>query len=252
MVLQALKKQVVDKIKSSMKKLSLLLMSLVMTAGLYAQQVNDPNAEVREAKNFHGIHLSSAFDVYISQSNEEAVAVSAVEVKYREHITVEVKDGILYVGYDTKGLKWLRGNKKLKAYISFKQIDKLLISGACDVFITGTLKADDMVINLSGASDLKGRIDVKKLSVDINGASDITVSGNAPQLDVEASGASNFRGYDLVTDVCDARASGASDIKVTVNKELSAHASGASDVRYKGNGVIRDIKSSGSSSISRG
>jgi hypothetical protein len=235
-----------------MKKISLLLMSLGMTAGLYAQQVNDPNAEVREAKNFHSIHLSSAFDVYISQSNEEAVAVSASETKYREHIKVEVKDGILYVGYDSKGLRWGSGNKKLKAYISFKQIDKLNISGACDVFITGTLKADELTINQSGASDLKGKIEVSKLAVDLSGASDITVNGSAMQLNVEASGASDFKGYELLTDVCNVSASGASDIKVTVNKELSAHASGASDVRYKGNGVIIDIKSSGSSSISKG
>ena len=235
-----------------MKKLLLLWMSLGMVADLYAQQVNDPNAEVREARNFHGINLSSAFDVYLSQSNEEAVAVSAAETKYRENIKVEVKEGILYIGYDTKGLKWLRGNKKLKAYISFKQIDKLDISGACDVFITGTLKADDLTINQSGASDLKGKIDVSKLSVDLSGASDLTINGSATQLKVEASGASGFKGYELVTDVCNASASGASDIKVTVNKELSAHASGASDVRYKGNGVIRDIKSSGSSTVSRG
>jgi hypothetical protein len=78
------------------------------------------------------------------------------------------------------------------------------------------------------------------------------VSGTAVQLKVEASGASDFKGYDLVTDVCHASASGASDIKITVNKEISAHASGASDVRYKGNGVIRDLKSSGSSSVSKG
>lgn len=235
-----------------MKKLLLLLMSCGMAAGLLAQQVNDPNAEVREAKNFHGINLSSAFDVYLSQSNEEAVAVSAAETKFREHIVVEVKDGILYVGYDSKGLRWGSGNKKLKAYISFKQIDKLTISGACDVFITGTLKAGDLSINQSGASDLKGKIEVSKLSVDLSGASDITVNGSAAQLNVEASGASDFKGYELVTDVCNASASGASDIKVTVNKELSAQASGASDVRYKGNGVIRDIKSSGSSKVSKG
>src|SRR5436190_14656567 len=147
-----------------MKKLSLLLMSLVMVAGLYDQQVNDPNAEVREAKSFHGIHLSSAFDVYLSQSNEEAVAVSASETKFRDHIIVEVKDGILYISYDSKGFRWGSGNKKLKAYVSFKQIDKLSISGACDVFINGILNADGLSINLSGASDLKGKIEVKKLT----------------------------------------------------------------------------------------
>jgi len=215
-----------------MKKLSFLLLSFSFCLAVIAQKVNDPNAEVREAKNFHGISLSSAFDVYLSQSNEEAVAVSAAETKHRDRIKVEVKDGILHISFDSKGMSWSTGNKKLKAYISFKQIDKLDISGACDVFITGSLKANDLSIKQSGASDLKGKLDVSKLTVDLSGASDMMVSGTATQLSVEASGAS--------------------DIKITVNKELSAQASGASDVRYKGNGVIRDIKSSGSSSVSKG
>ena len=92
-------------------------------------------------------------------------------------------------------------------------------------------------------------MEIGKLKVDLSGASDVTITGSATQLSIEASGASDFKGYDLVTDICDARASGASDIKITVNKELSAQASGASDVKYKGNGVIRDLKSSGSSSV---
>ncbi|MEP6700158.1 MAG: head GIN domain-containing protein, partial [Bacteroidota bacterium] len=208
-----------------MKRISVLLTGLLIGAFLYAQQVNDPNAELRQAKNYHGISVSSAFDVYLTQSNEEAVAVSASETKHRDRIKVEVKDGILYIGYDNDGkLGWSSGNKKLKAYISFKQIDKLIVSGASDVFISGTLKADNLSINQSGASDLKGKLEVNKLTVDLSGASDITVTGTATQLSIEASGASDFKGYDLATDICEARASGASDIKITVNKELSAHA----------------------------
>lgn len=235
-----------------MKKLSLFAGLLLISVSIFSQQVNDPNAVVREAKDFTGISVSSSFDVYLSQGGTEAVAVSAAEEKFRDRISVEVKAGILYIGYDSKGLNWGSGNKKLKAYISFKQIDKLKISGACDVFITGVLKADNLVVNQSGASDLKGKVEVNKMTVDLSGASDITISGTAAQLAVEASGASDFRGYDLNTETCDARASGASDIKITVNKELSANASGASDIRYRGNGVIRDIKSSGSSSVSKG
>jgi hypothetical protein len=41
-------------------------------------------------------------------------------------------------------------------------------------------------------------------------------------------------------------ASGGSDVRITVNKELSANVSGGSDVYYKGNGLIRDLKTSGS------
>jgi len=233
-----------------MKKLIVLLMGLIITAGVFAQQVNDPNAEVRAAKNFHGINVTNAFDVYLSQSNEEAVAVSAATDKDKAMITVEVKDGILYVALE-KGFKWNNGNKKLKAYISFKQIDKLNVSGACDVYMSGTLKADKLSIHQSGASDFKGKLDVKELTVDISGASDILVSGTASKLNVEASGASDFKGFDLVTDYCDAKASGASGIRITVNKELSAHASGASDVKYKGEGLIRDLKTGGASSVSR-
>ena len=230
----------------------MIVLSLLMACTVLAQQVNDPNAEVRNAKDFHGISVSSAFDVYISEGNAEAVAVSAADEKSRERITVEVKAGILHIGFDSKGLSWGKGNKKLKAYISYKTIDRLQVSGACDVYITGTLKAANLDIKQSGASDLRGKLDVDKLTVDLSGASDLMVSGVARQASIEASGASDFKGYDLVTEICDARASGASDVKITVNKELSANASGASDVRYKGQGVIRDLRSSGSSSVSKG
>ena len=80
----------------------------------------------------------------------------------------------------------------------------------------------------------------------------MTISGKASNLDIDASGASAFKGFELMTESCNAEASGASDIKITVSKEISAQASGASDVRYKGGAAIREIKSSGSSSVSRG
>lgn len=235
-----------------MKKLLILSAVFFSATCSFSQQVNDANAEVREAKGYHAINVSSSFDVYLTQSNEEAVAVSAAETKYRERIKVEVKDSILFIKYDSEGKFWNNGNKKLKAYISFKDINKLNISGACDVFINGTLKAKDLDISQSGASDLKGKLEVTgKLDINLSGASDMTVTGSAMNISIDASGACDFRGFDLVTETCNAKASGASDIKITVNKELSAHASGASDVRYRGSGVITDLKSSGSSSVSK-
>lgn len=237
-----------------MKKilLPLLFVMALYSTGFAQKTISDVNAEVREAKNFHAIQLSNAFDVYLTQSNEESVAVSAAEPKFRDDIIVEVKGGVLIVRYDSKDKwKWNTGNKKLKAYISFKQLNKLNISGACDVFIVDNWKADDLKLDLSGASNLKGKMDADKLMIDLSGASDLTLTGNVGQLNIEASGASDFKGFDMSVDYCNAKASGASDIKITVNKELSAEASGASDVKYKGNGLIRDIKTSGASSISR-
>lgn len=239
-----------------MKKLIGLCFVLAFVISSRAQlTINDANAETREAKNFHAISVSSSFDVFMSQGNEEAVAVSASEQKYKDNIGVEVKDGVLRIWFKTDGKFWKgwRGDKmKLKAYISFKNIDKLTASGACDVRLQGTMNADDLEIRLSGASDIKeGKINAKKLKLDASGASDMTISGTATELDVDVSGASDFKGFDFATDYCTVRASGASSINITVNKELSAHASGASDINYKGDGLIREIKTSGASNVSK-
>jgi len=238
-----------------MKKIQVMLMLLLGSAVLIAQKtINDPNAEARTVGSFQAIRISNAFDVYISQGGEDAVAISASKPEYKEKIITKVENGVLIIRFEDDKKFWKGFNsdkQKLKAYISIKKINKLDVSGACDVFFEEGLSAEELVVNLSGASDIKGKINAKKLIVDINGASDATISGNAADLKVEASGASDFKGFDLVTNYCDAKATGASSVNITVNKELSAHATGASSVRFKGEGMIRDIKTSGASNVSR-
>ena len=238
-----------------MKKIQVMLIVMFVSTVLFAQKtINDPNAESRNLSGFHAIKISNAFDVYISQGNEDAVAISASKPEYKAKIITKVENGVLIIRFsdDKKFWKGWNGDKqKLTAYISIKKIDRLNVSGACDVFLEGSISAEELDIDLSGASDLKGKIDAKKLSFDISGASDATISGNAAELNVDVSGASDFKGFDLVTNYCTAEASGASSVNITVNKELSAQASGASSVRFKGEGLIRDIKTSGSSNISR-
>jgi hypothetical protein len=231
-------------------KIIVMVLALLFGASVYSQNVNDPNVQLREAKDFNAIRISSAFDVYLTQDKEEKVAVSASESKYLENITVEVKNGVLEIGWTHAKGKWNLGNKKLKAYISFKSLTRLTADGACDVRIVGAWKADDLEIRLAGASDLDGQINAKQLSLSISGASDITITGSAIQLSVDVSGSSSLKGYDFSADVCNAVASGASDIRITVNKELSADASGSSDIDYRGPAIMRDMKTSGAGSIS--
>ena len=238
-----------------MKKIQVMLMTILVSAVLFAQKtINDPNAEPRNLSGFHAIKISNAFNVYISQGNEDAVAVSASKAEYKAKIITKVENGILIIRFDDDKKFWKGWNgdkQRLTAYVSIKKIDRLDVSGACDVFFEDGISSEDLNVKLSGASDLKGKIDAKKLSFNVSGASDATISGNAAELSVDASGASDFKGYELVTNYCTAEASGASSVNITVNKELNAKASGASSVRFKGEGLIRDIKTSGSSNVTR-
>ena len=235
-----------------MKRIIFLLAGFLPLVSVLAQKtiINDPNVEVRVVKGYHGIEVSSAIDLYLSQGDGETVAVSAAEIKWRDRIRTEVENGILKIWVDTKGFTWSSGNKKMKAYVSFTTLDKLVASGASNVYVDGVISGNSLDIVLSGASDFKGAIKVNELRLNQSGASDAHITGTVEGLtSIRSSGASDVKGYELVTGSCNANLSGASDVRITVNKELNVSASGASSLYYKGDGVIRDLHSSGASSV---
>jgi hypothetical protein len=236
-----------------MKKVLVFLSIIIASVQLNAQErINDPNAQVRDVRDFHAIKVSDAIDLFLSPSDEEVVVVSASQLKYRDRIRTTVENGVLKIWYDEEGWNWWNsGNKKMKAYVSFRALDRIMASGASDIRVKGTIKSDNLNIHISGASDFRGAIDVNSLVIDQSGASDAEISGRANTVKAEASGASDLKGYDLQTENCTARASGASDIRISVSKELNAHASGASGIYYRGEAVIREIRSSGASSVSK-
>ncbi|HLX65805.1 MAG TPA: head GIN domain-containing protein [Puia sp.] len=236
-----------------MSKVFAFLIGCLLVGSVRAQEtvIQDPNAELRPVKGFHGIRVSSAINLYLSQGSEEKVVVSASDVKMRDRIKTEVIDGILVIRLEGSWKWWHLGNSKLKAYVSYSMLDEITASGASDVFVDGVISGDKLALNLSGASDFKGAIKVNQLSVDQTGASDSHLTGQvAGAATFRLSGASDVKGYDLVVETCSAHASGASDVQITVNKELEADCSGASGVYYKGSGVLRESHSSGASNVS--
>ncbi len=235
-----------------MKKFSFSLIVLFFSGCLFAQKqfVIDEHAEMRSIdKTFTSVKVSGSIELYLSQSDNEAVAVSASEEKYKQHIKTVVENNVLRVYFDGEK-KWSK-NRKLMVYVSFINIDKIQVEGASNIVIAGTIKVPSLHLQVSGASDFRGTVNVTSLKMTLSGASDVNISGTATNLNIESSGASDVKGYDLVTENCTAKASGASDLNFTVNKELNAHASGASNIYFRGQGVIKEIQSSGASTIAR-
>jgi hypothetical protein len=235
-----------------MRKILFILWLGLLGLSSRAQQtiVHDANAELRPVKGFHGVEVSNAIDLYLSKGDEETVAVSAKDIKWRDRIVTEVVNGILRIRLEGKG--WTVGNNKLKAYVSFTTLDQIKASGASDVYVDGVIAGDQLSLDLSGASDFKGAVKVGSLRLDQSGASDAHITGIVSgKTTIRSSGASDVKAYDLVTDDCDVHATGASDIRITVNKGLSADLSGASSVYYRGEGVIRESHSSGASNVKK-
>jgi len=227
---------------------------LLILTGVFAQttkkMVVDGAAEDRKLSGFTSINVTNAFDVYISQGTEDAVAVSKSDASGTSNIITNVSGGVLYISYRYKGWSWssLRNNK-LKAYITVKDLQKLMVTGACNVSFVDAITSTNLQISMSGASDIKGPVKVNSLKVGASGASNVSLSGTSTDTDFNISGACSVKSLDLVTDNCKIIASGASSVKLTINKSLKANISGASDIRYKGTVSMFNTKTSGASDI---
>lgn len=237
-----------------MKKLALSLISFVALSA-FAQEtkvINDANATARVLNgSFTTIHVSSGIDLYLTQGNEESIAVSASDQKHLDRLRTEVVNGTLKIYYDRKGITWKTDNRKLRAYVSFKTLEKLSASSGSDVTVNGSIRADNLDLNVSSGAGFKGEISVKELSANVSSGAALKITGNADKLTVDASSGADFKGYDFTVDYCNASASSGAGVHVTINKELSAKASGGGDIRYKGTALIRDIKTSGGGAVKK-
>lgn len=239
-----------------MKKIWFLLGISLVSLSAWAQQdkniVYDANVQVRNVGSFAGVEISGAMDLYLSQGTETAVAISAADLQILDRIRTEVKDNILHIYFDAKGMNWKNwGNTKIKAYVTVNKLNRIEASGACNVKGTGPLKGEDLYLEFSGASDMGAELQFQSVKIDASGACSLRLTGNVERCQVSASGASSVKGFELQANYAKLEASGASDIRMTVNKELSVKASGGSNVKYKGNLQSRDVYSSGGASVKK-
>jgi len=237
-----------------MKKIIIGFVITLVSLNAVAQKeiVNDPNVELREVSgSFDKIKVSGGIELFLSQSDDVAVAVSASDTKYKDNIKTVVENGTLKIYYFGDKIWNSIKNKNLRVYVSAKNIESIDLSGASEAQVAGVITTSSLSLSLSGASQFKGAVNVTDLKMDLSGASDLTIKGVAKSVSIESSGASDVKGYELIADNCNAKATGASDISITVNKELNARASGASDISYKGDAVVKEMHANGASSVGK-
>lgn len=218
-----------------------LSVALVFTA--FAQKtVKDDNAETRSVGNFHGIEVSTGIHLFLTSGNEE-VAVSASQSEYRDKIVTKVVDGILKIYYENKlgSINTKKEKKELKAYVSYKTLDQLDANTGAEVEINGVLTADVLKMKVNTGAIINAVVNVKELEVKQNTGSILTISGTAYTLNVDGDTGSMFKGTDLKTNTCNAKASTGAGVYITVEKEMSVKANTGGYIKYTGNAGIREI-----------
>ncbi|MEO6229745.1 MAG: head GIN domain-containing protein [Ferruginibacter sp.] len=236
-----------------------LLLSLVVLVSLqaFAQHdavMNDANVQKRNLNaGFSAIYVSDGVELYLTQGNEESIAISVSDNKYLDRFKTEVSNGTLKIYYDNKGINRTGNEKrKLKAYVSFKMLEKLDASGGAQVSMKSSLTANKLECTFTSGSTFNGQVKTNELNIGQSSGSQVNMTGETNSLKVDASSGAIFKGYDLTVDVCDAQASSGAGVRVSVNKELTVKASSGGGIRYKGNGVIREMNVSSGGIVKKG
>ena len=238
-----------------MKKalLSFFLLAGLVTVTFGQKTINDANAQKRNVSGFHGIDVATGIELTLTKGSTEEVAVSASEVEFRDKIVTEVVNGILKIHYETKTGAINRRNesKHLRAYVSYKTLDKLIVTTGAEVTIDGVLEATNLELKANTGGLVKGEVNISTLDVNQDTGSKITLSGRVEKLQAEGSTGSKFMGENLNTNTCSADMGTGAGIYISVDKELNVKANTGGYVKYKGNAGIRDIKTNTGGTVSK-
>ena len=199
--------------------------------------------ETRQVSNFDKLDVGGAFDIFLTQGDEEKLVVEA-DQNLMEFIITEVVNGKLKIY--TK--KEIRNAEELNIYLTSKDLRYMDISGACEVKGENMFRMEELGIDASGASEIDLSLKMDLFKGDFSGATELDLQGYAREVRIDISGAAELNAYDLETEIFRLDVSGASDAKVFATEELHIDASGASSVKYKGTPkVYQDV--SGASSV---
>ena len=227
-----------------MKKLILgiFTLSTFLFAAAQETKIEDPNAEKRSVKPFRSIKVSDGIDLYLSQSSEEAVVISASRDEYKSRLKTEVEDGVLKIYYDRESFAdWTSSDKKLKVYVSFKTLDKLTATAGSSVKVDGVMKEDVLSLYIKSGATFKGNIEAGKLIVETESGARSTISGSAGTFNVSANSGARMEAYALSTGKADIRSTSGAKVEVTVNEEMKLYASSGGSIYYKGKGKISEV-----------
>jgi len=199
--------------------------------------------ETRSVSGFDRFDAGGAFNIFLTQGSIESLIIEADENLIPLIIT-EVRGGKLYI--ETK--ENIRHSKTLNLYLTFKELKKMDISGACEITSADNLTFENLEIEGSGASEIDLKLTAVKLSCDFSGASEIDLAGSADECSMDMSGASELDAFGFVVKNYEIDLSGAGEANIHVTGSLKAEVSGAASIRYEGNPKV-DSRISGAGSV---
>ncbi|MCK4662322.1 MAG: DUF2807 domain-containing protein [Bacteroidales bacterium] len=197
----------------------------------------------RNAEDFTGIVAKGKFDLKITQGNSNKIEVKTDE-NLQKYILADLKKDIITITVP----EIIKKAKALEIIITVKNLKSLIALGSVNIFID-SLKTDKADIFLSGMCDLNINIFCNELIFEISDVGSAILSGKTDIFNARITDEANLDAFELVSNKCDLKTSGYSDVRVNVKDELTLRTTGIGNIYYKGNPVVNNTINSGTTFI---
>jgi hypothetical protein len=214
------------------RTISLVALTIIMTMlalNVTAQDKKEVIKEKRTLPAFTGISVGGAFEVYLTQGEPQEVIVET-HANFMENVMTQVNGSTLDIS--SKGLKNIH---ELNVYITVPEVKSVEASGAAEVKGRSTVRADELDLSASGASELSMEIQVTQLKTNTSGAAEMKLAGTAENHSGDVSGAGSLNARELNTEKSYLTVSGAASAYVHASEEIAGDVSGAGELKYSGN-----------------
>ena len=202
------------------------------------------------------ISAGSNFQIHVTEGRSGTVkAVYDDGIEEYMDFDVRYHAGTLSLVLEQKKqLKRWSDPKPVHVYLEMDKIHKISLSGAAKATFTGSFKADDFNLSISGASTLHSlEITGQSMEADITGAANGNVKGRfAKEIELDLSGASKMK-LEADSEILEGEFSGASKFSCTGEfRTVSMDCSGASSAVIAGKGGNATFECTGASAIDAG
>ena len=246
----------------------------LLFAGLTTTIALGQKKETRSVSGFTGINASSAFNITVAKGDLESLSIEA-DNDVMQYVRSEVRNGTLHLYIDNGNT--VRNIKKLNASVVMKNLDNVVLSGACkftanDLFTTENFKLEssgasniivnvntgqlniaasgackieitanvtgDANFNVSGAANVKAALKANNTGFTFSGVCSIELTGEATNMEMVVSGTSKVKAESFLVKTAFIKSSGTSSVTVNVTDTLKVNSSGTASVNYKGSPIL--------------
>jgi hypothetical protein len=232
-----------------MKSIKIAFLALVAIAGL-AGKVFAQSEETRNVSGYNGLASGGSFTIHVKIDGTESLRLKG-DAEDLKKIETVVEKGILQIRLP-RHHDW--DNERIghiDVFVTAKSLSSVALGGSGSIDVEGVVKGEKVNVSMGGSGEISSAVESDALNVSIAGSGNIKLTGRTNDIKISIAGSGNLKAPDLKADVAEIGIAGSGDVRMDIEKTISAHIAGSGNITYTGNANITTISSAGSGRVTR-